>query len=122
MTCARCHDTRWTLDEFYLCEVFIGFLHSCSSLERYGETPAGSHSCDHRRTMGSRGDDSPCRVGWVGSGGTFVEAHALDAKTTKRIAKRMTGRARARRDGGAARQTILTMQMPARRFREGPRG
>jgi hypothetical protein len=44
MTCARCHDTRWTLDEFYLCEVFIGFLLSArlSATERIRQarTPA----------------------------------------------------------------------------------
>ena len=28
-----------------------------------------------------------------GMGGTFVEAHALDAKTAKKIPKRMIGRA-----------------------------
>jgi hypothetical protein len=29
----------------------------------------------------------------TGSGGTFVEAHALDAKTAKKIPKAMRGRA-----------------------------
>jgi hypothetical protein len=85
MNCARCHDTRWTCEEHPDkpsdhdgCE---GAIHAVSGLQ---SVQSRHGSCTK----------STARLNAMieGFGSKYVEAHALEAKTAKKIPKRMIGR------------------------------